>query len=113
MPLTREDIEKIKSLGYDIGEFAVRVDGEFRLKNENDKCVFLDDKGLCKIYDYRPLGCRAYPMIIMNGSCKPDYDVCPYADLVDTEDIEVGCKLARYVISRIDRHHGGDEDGLR
>ena len=101
MPLTNDDIKRLKSLGFELEEFVVQVNGEYRLKNVNDKCVFLDDNGLCRIYEYRPFGCRAYPIIVVGNRCVPDSEVCPYVDLVDEDDIEIGCKLAKYVLSKL------------
>lgn len=31
------------------------------LKNINEKCVFLDDTDMCRIYKFRPIVCRVYP----------------------------------------------------
>jgi len=38
MPLTRSDINRILRLGYKLEDFAVKVEGEWRLRNINGKC---------------------------------------------------------------------------
>lgn len=88
MPLTREDIARIVSLGYKISDFVrVGADGIPRLKNVNGHCVFLDeDTGKCKIYPWRPLGCRLYPLIYIDG-VGPGFDeYCPLVKLLSDEE---------------------------
>lgn len=89
MPLTRRDIERIKRLGYPEEYFVAKGrDGIPRLKNINGHCVFLDpETGKCRIYPWRPLGCRLYPLV-----CMPGYGViidpeCPLASMVDEDTI--------------------------
>lgn len=40
------------------------------LKYVDRKCVFLDDKGACKVYKYRPISCRALQVITEPGLCN-------------------------------------------
>ncbi|MDI9645112.1 MAG: YkgJ family cysteine cluster protein [Archaeoglobales archaeon] len=40
MPLTEEDIKRIESLGYSRKDFAIKIDGIFRLRNINGRCIF-------------------------------------------------------------------------
>ena len=61
MMLTEEDVARIKSLEYE--DFYYEKGGFLYLKNVNGKCVFLDENGLCKIYENRPEGCRFYPFL--------------------------------------------------
>jgi Fe-S-cluster containining protein len=85
MPLTRRDIERITSLGYPLEYFARRgADGVMYLRNVNGHCVFLDpDTGRCKIYPWRPEGCRLYPLVYdpENDEVIVDPD-CPLADTI-------------------------------
>lgn len=62
MLLTHSDVKRISSLGYEIEEFAVKVGKEWRLKNVSGKCYFLTENG-CRIYNFRPEGCRLYPLV--------------------------------------------------
>ncbi|MFW9969204.1 MAG: YkgJ family cysteine cluster protein [Candidatus Odinarchaeota archaeon] len=57
--------------------------GNFQIKNFEKHCVFLDySTKKCKIYRYRPQGCRFYPLIydIQNNNCAFDKD-CPRVHL--------------------------------
>lgn len=78
MPLSRSDIKQILKAGYNLRNFAVKTSEGWRLKNRSGKCVFLGEKG-CKIYQYRPEGCRLYPLVYdeTSGTVRFD-DVCPY-----------------------------------
>jgi len=91
MILLREDIERIASLGFNAEEFIVYSKGFYRLKNVDGRCVFLNPKTrLCSIYDWRPKGCRLYPIIYVIGSYFEEITVdnnCPQAHTIDDNDI--------------------------
>lgn len=91
MILLKEDIERIASLGFKVKDFTVYSRGFLRLKNVDGRCVFLDPKTrLCRIYDWRPRGCRLYPIVYVIGSCSEEVSVdssCPQAYTVDSNDI--------------------------
>lgn len=64
MPLVPEDISRIEELGYSREFFVDDSSGIPRLRNINGHCVFLDPAtNACKIYEYRPIGCRLYPLV--------------------------------------------------
>jgi Fe-S-cluster containining protein len=77
MPLSQGDIERIRGLGHRLRGFAVKVGGEWRLRNSSGRCVFLSGDG-CRIYPFRPEGCRLYPLVyddrirraLMDGACR-------------------------------------------
>lgn len=63
MFLSRDDIERIKTLGFNEDEFCLlNEDGFFQLQNVDGECFFLKNNK-CQIYDVRPTGCRFYPII--------------------------------------------------
>lgn len=76
MPLTEEDIKRIERLGYRRECFSVDDGNISRLKNVNGKCYFLDEKNMCKIYEYRPEGCRLYPAVLDGEKVVVD-KICP------------------------------------
>ena len=80
MPLSRSDIKRILRIGYRLKDFAIKTPEGWQLKNHFNKCVFLGKDG-CKIYPYRPEGCRLYPLVYDEnlGIVKFD-DICPYND---------------------------------
>ncbi len=79
MPLTKRDIQRIENLGFKEEDFVRYVDGIPVLKTKEDgSCVFLED-GKCKIYKYRPDGCRLYPLVWVKGIERATLDPhCPY-----------------------------------
>jgi hypothetical protein len=80
MFLSKEDIERIKRLGFDYIYFVVNKDGWLQLKNCNGKCVFNDGKQ-CLIYDNRPEGCKSYPIIYdEDKNCATLDEDCPHRD---------------------------------
>ncbi|MCD6370398.1 MAG: YkgJ family cysteine cluster protein [Thermoplasmata archaeon] len=87
MMLTENDVNRIISLGYQ--DFYYQKDGFIYLKNEDDKCIFLDENGRCKIYPHRPLGCKYYPHIYdyENDEILLDKD-CPYRKEFSLESTE-------------------------
>ena len=106
MLLSREDIERIKKVGYQTFEFVEYVDGLPQLKNMDGHCVFYDPVStLCKIYNERPMGCRFYPIIYDadNDKCIVD-EYCPSASTVTIEEIRKICPKVRKVIDNIFRN---------
>ena len=77
MMLTEEDVKRIESLGY--RDFYYEKEGFLYLKNIDGRCVFLNKDGLCKIYPFRPEGCKFYPFIYDPYEDRIIRDVdCPY-----------------------------------
>jgi hypothetical protein len=80
MPLTVLDIRRILKKGYKAEYFLVRKDGERHLRNLEGKCVFLK-KDKCKIYSFRPKGCRLYPLIYDQSKNRVIIDqACPHGE---------------------------------
>lgn len=79
IPVTRAEKERIERLeipGFDFGENsyftpAKKGRGIFFIKKRDNKCVFLDDDGLCAIHkkhgeEVKALACRLYPFHVLN-----------------------------------------------
>jgi len=80
MPLLKEDIERIKELGFDYDYFVVNRDGWLRLKNRDGRCVFIDGNQ-CLIYENRPEGCKSYPILYdEDKNCATLDEDCPHRD---------------------------------
>lgn len=62
MPLSSQDIAKIKNLGFKTNSFVIERCGWLQLKNYKGKCVFHNGT-MCSIYENRPEGCKLYPII--------------------------------------------------
>lgn len=82
--LKREDFVQKNSEGY------------YQLKNIKGLCVFLKkDTKLCKIYEFRPRGCRFYPIIYDLDLKKCIYDKdCPRIALFNLtkQELSMTCK---------------------
>ena len=70
--------------------------GYYQLKNIEGHCVFFDlTSNYCKIYKYRPQGCRFYPLIydFQSEECVFDKD-CPRIHLFyqDNQELKKTCR---------------------
>ena len=66
MILSKKDIKRLMDRGYNQKQF-VRYDkqGYATLKNRDGYCIFYDlTNRRCSEYEYRPSGCRVYPVIV-------------------------------------------------
>jgi hypothetical protein len=99
MPLTREDLERIKALGFDENDFSILVEGVWRLRNVDGKCYFLEEN-MCTIYEFRPEGCRIYPLVLSNGGVVVD-DLCPRKEEVESNLTEELVKEAEKALEKI------------
>ncbi len=103
MPLTRSDIERIKSLGYSEDYFVVYdEDGIPRLRNVDGHCVFLDpETGACKIYPWRPMGCRLYPLVCVPGVGVTVDPECPLANRIPRRVIKAFEKHVKRLVKEV------------
>lgn len=64
MLLSEQDIKCLMKIGYELEDFS-RLDKGYRiLRNQSGHCVFFNKKTKkCKVYEFRPMGCRLYPII--------------------------------------------------
>ena len=101
MELLPEDIDRLEALGYRLEDFAVRGrDGVWRLRNINGHCVFYDEESKkCKIYEYRPIGCRLYPLIYDGSRVTVDKQ-CPAWHTVPRSEV---ARLAPIVVEFVRR----------
>ena len=78
MPLSCLDVRRLLKMGYQLEDFATRMEEGWRLKNRSGRCVFLSESG-CKIYPCRPEGCQLYPLVYDEDLRKAALDdLCPY-----------------------------------
>jgi len=100
MILTTQDIYRLLNLGIPWNSFVEYRDGHYRLKNVDKHCVFLDPtSGKCLIYNFRPLGCRIYPIIYDRDKGFLIDERCPAKDTISVREynskIQVLAKLLR------------------
>ncbi|RLG93976.1 YkgJ family cysteine cluster protein [Candidatus Bathyarchaeota archaeon] len=104
MIISYYDILQILHAGFSLSDFAYYDGRYWRLRNKNGRCVFLDEEGLCTIYDMRPIGCRAYPIIIVEteASTKCDVDsICPFSFAITENELHEGCKLLKILFKQL------------
>ncbi len=78
MPLTKADIKHLKKAGFKPKEFAVYNGGMFKLRNVDGYCFFYDKKRKrCRVYRFRPEGCRIYPVVWVDGLGVKIDKLCP------------------------------------
>ncbi len=108
MILSFEDVELIKKNSIDNieeGDFVFKNEDErFQLKNIDDHCVFLNYPAKkCKIYEFRPQGCRFYPLIydINKKKCLLDDD-CPRTNLFykNKQYFEIACQNLKIFLKK-------------
>ncbi len=107
MILLREDVERIEKAGFRRDSFAELRNGFLRLKNREDYCVFLGENGRCTIYDYRPLGCRVYPLIYdMSRGVVFDQE-CPLVPVFRRRRGEIieALRLLEYILVRLEAEY--------
>lgn len=104
MTLTKRDVERIEGIGYDKKVFLVKSkDGFCELRNVDGHCYFYDPSTkLCEIYDFRPEGCRYYPVIydMKRRKCVIDKD-CPSRETMTREEIRKVCHRVRNLVETL------------
>jgi len=105
MMLLEEDVKRIMKLGYKFNDFAyIDEEGFIRLKNRDGHCVFLDVESCkCRIYEFRPIGCRLYPIVYVEGVGVVIDSECPASNTITIEEVLVKAKILLQVISRLKR----------
>lgn len=79
MLLSNEDIERLEREGY-CREFftSLNKEGYVKLSNTSGHCVFYDaNNHQCKVYAVRPLGCRLFPVILVEATGIRVDNICP------------------------------------
>jgi len=103
MMLLEEDVRRIMKLGYKFNDFAyIDEEGFIRLKNRDGHCVFLDVESCkCKIYEFRPIGCRLYPIVYVEGVGIVIDSECPASNTVTVEEVIEKAKTLLQVIDKL------------
>jgi Fe-S-cluster containining protein len=99
MILSKKDVEEISknsTKGLSEADFVFINEAKlYQLKNKKKHCIFLDiNSKLCKIYKFRPQGCRFYPIIYDKERRKCIYDKeCPRVEkfYLERDDFKKVC----------------------
>ena len=104
MPLSKADIKRLEKAGFRREDF-VQYDsrGYARLQNREGYCVFYDKKRRrCRVYKYRPLGCRIYPIIFSEDEGIIVDDLCPMKDTVSKSEMRRKGKMLVRLLEKLD-----------
>jgi hypothetical protein len=102
MILTEDDIKRIERLGYERDMFLTNIDGYPRLRNIDNRCLFLDIRsGKCMIYNNRPLGCRIYPVIYHPKKGFMIDDICPARNTISIKEFLGRVNALKYFLNKI------------
>ena len=104
MPLSEADIKRLEKAGFRREDF-VQYDsrGYARLQNREGHCVFYDKKRRrCRVYKYRPLGCRIYPIIFSEDEGIIVDDLCPMKDTVSKSEVKKKGMLLVRLLRKLD-----------
>lgn len=83
VPLIKEDIDRITSMGYYDVYFVVDHEGLQVMRKLDGKCIFFKE-GVCEIHDRRPLRCQYYPMTYdYEHNCAEVQNDCRFKNLYE------------------------------
>ena len=109
MILIKSDIERISRYGYDPKYFAEKRGRFIKLKNVDIHCVFLDPQSRrCTIYEIRPLGCKLYPLIYVEGMGVALDSECPLSHywMKRCDALEIGLNQLEQFLLRLEAEYG-------
>jgi len=104
MLLAEADIKCLEKAGYTRKKFVCYDKKSFaKLQNHRGYCVFYDtEKRRCKVYEYRPVGCRVYPVIYSIEEGVIIDDLCPMKNTVSTTELKRKGKGVMKLLQKID-----------
>jgi Fe-S-cluster containining protein len=104
MLLTEADIKRLQDQGYPKESF-VRFDPEryALLRNRQGHCVFYNpEKRLCEVYEFRPEGCRIYPVMYDEDAGIVLDSICPAQATITTEEQACKGQEVLAILKRVD-----------
>lgn len=108
MILLVDDLLRIADLGYD--NFYEFRNGFYKLRNIDGKCFFLRLDKYCSIYPHRPLGCRVYPLIYIEGEGVDLDSLCPISHLLSEKDLLEHFTLIKEFFMKLKQDYGYEID---
>lgn len=105
MLLSEKDIKRLVDRGFGRSFFAkFNSEGYAQLKNRQGYCIFYDiEKRGCRVYVYRPSGCRVYPVILDEEKGIILDAICQSRKTVTEKEKNVKGKRVTKLLERIDR----------
>ncbi len=104
MELSSEDVERLMAVGYSTKEFVIVRGGVPRLRNVDGWCYFYSraDKK-CRVYEKRPLGCRVYPVVYVEGEGFAIDELCPMGYTVSEKELKRKMQTLKKLLEKIDK----------
>jgi len=104
MLLSKEDIERLERVGFSREDFAVTGGNGFtRLGNVGEWCYFYDsEEKKCQVYEYRPLGCRIYPVVYSIDEGVIIDELCPMRHTISKHELRRKEKILVKHLRKID-----------
>ena len=105
MLLSEADIRRLRNAALRENSFVVYDEkGYARLRNVDGYCIFYDkDEGGCKVYRYRPLGCRIYPVIYVEEEGIVIDRLCIRGYTVSRAELKRKGAILKKLLQRIDK----------
>lgn len=102
MELSSDDVKRLVDAGYRPEDFIVIREGVLRLKNVDGWCYFYSpaDKR-CRVYRIRPMGCRLYPVVYVEGEGIMLDELCPMRHTVSKEEFRRKAKALKKLLKKI------------
>ncbi|MEM3703795.1 MAG: YkgJ family cysteine cluster protein [Candidatus Bathyarchaeia archaeon] len=102
MELSGEDIQRLVNAGYNPEDFIAVHNGVPLLKNVDGWCYFYSpaDKR-CRVYRIRPLGCRLYPVIYVDGEGAALDELCPMRHTVSKGEFGRKAKILKRLLEKV------------
>jgi Fe-S-cluster containining protein len=86
MELLPDDITRLVKMGFKPKDFSYKDGNTVKLRNVKGHCFFLEPTtSKCRIYRKRPLGCRIYPVILLDDKAVVDR-FCPNYNTLNKRD---------------------------
>lgn len=105
MLLSKHDIKRLQENGYSRLDFThYDKHGYARLRNRKGFCVFYDaERKRCRIYSFRPIGCRIYPVVCTTENEVIVDELCPMHHTISSLEMSKKAKQVLRLLRRIDR----------
>ncbi len=104
MELCQADIARLVRRGHRQEDFCeIGDDGVPRLVNVDGFCFFFDrEKGRCREYPSRPLGCAIYPVNLTEDGKAVLDEICPESESISREELAEKAARLRKLLRTID-----------
>jgi Fe-S-cluster containining protein len=102
MELSSDDVKRLVDAGYRPEDFIVNPRGRAPPQEFDGWCYFYSpaDKR-CRVYQIRPMGCRLYPVVYVEGEGVMLDELCPMRHTVSKEEFRRKAKALKKLLKKI------------